>query len=320
MTRLSCSGLRKSYGSRGKDAVSQVSLDIGQGSIVSLVGPNGAGKTTTVRMLATLLTPSAGNITVCGIDDVARRRAARRHLGLVLGGDSGFYQRATLRDNLLLFADIARVPGSKRHERVSSALEAVSLSEQASLPVSALSRGMNQRLHIARGLLNNPEVLLLDEPTSGLDPEAALDLRRLVRALANEGTAILLTSHYLTEVEDLSDEINVIVDGSIVATGGTHDVAKAAGIGEVTTASLPVSLGASMDDVLDRLRDIDGVVRIASTRFEARVLISLSWRASARPAVGAVESLLAEAGVNSPAVVTRPATLEESYLGLVGAA
>ena len=142
---------------RGRfQAVADVSLRVGAGQVHALLGPNGAGKTTTVRMCATLLLPTSGSVRVDGVDAVAHPRRARRRLGLVLGGDLGFYPRASARQNLLLFADLQGVARGDRASAVDGALERVGLSDAADRRASALSRGMRQRLHLARALLGRP--------------------------------------------------------------------------------------------------------------------------------------------------------------------
>ena len=200
-------------------AVDRVSLRVSSGEIHALLGPNGAGKTTTVQMCSTLLTPTGGNLTVNGIDAIAHPQRARRHVGLALGGENGFYPRASARDNLLFFADVAGVSGRTRRHEVEHALARVKLTDAATRPVQEFSRGMKQRLHIARALLSSPALLLLDEPTNGLDPDIALTVRALIRSLANEGTAILLTSHLLGEIEDLAHTITVLGAGSVAVSG-----------------------------------------------------------------------------------------------------
>ena len=223
--------------SGNRHAVNGVTVKINPGEIVALLGPNGAGKTTTVRMCATLLSPTSGRITVAGIDAIKNPKAARKITGLVLGGEGGFYSRATARKNLLFFADIAGVPSRDRQRAVTSALEAVQLTDRADDKVREFSRGMTQRLHIARALLSKPSLLLLDEPTTGLDPEIALEIRRLVRSLAGTGVGILLTSHNMYEVEDLADHIQVIAVGQQIAAGSVADIAKAAGLPPVIRAA-----------------------------------------------------------------------------------
>ena len=168
----------------------------GRVEVHGLLGPNGAGKTTTVRMCATgFWSPTSGEVWVEGIDAVRHPERARSRLGLVLGGELGFYPRATARDNLLFFADLQGLDARRRQSSVMDALERVGLAEAASRKTAELSRGMRQRLHLARALLGSPSLLLLDEPTIGLDPDVALQVRDLVRELAQRGTGVLLTSH-----------------------------------------------------------------------------------------------------------------------------
>lgn len=307
---LLAQGLRREFGERV--AVDDVSVRIDPGQIVCVLGPNGAGKTTTVRMCATLLTPTAGSVLVDGVDAVADPRAARRRTGLVLGGDAGFYSRASARKNLLFFADVAGVAGAERHLRVEHALEAVSLTDRADDPVRAYSRGMRQRLHIARALLGQPSLLLLDEPTSGLDPQVAAETRSLVRALADSGTGILLTSHHMAEVEQLADRVHVIAEGREIAQGSVGEISSVSGVAWVTTFTTelpPAELAPTLDGVAGPLDVTD-----QAGRWQVRV----SWRAAAREDL--VERWCLAAGSAVPVdLVTRPATLEESYLALVGA-
>ena len=231
-------------------AVDRVSLRVSSGEIHALLGPNGAGKTTTVQMCSTLLTPTGGNLTVNGIDAIAHPQRARRHVGLALGGENGFYPRASARDNLLFFADVAGVSGRTRRHEVEHALARVELTDAATRPVQEFSRGMKQRLHIARALLGSPALLLLDEPTNGLDPDIALTVRTLIRSLANEGTAILLTSHLLGEIEDLAHTITVLGAGSVAVSGNLEDIAAHAGIAATTV----VQVEATATEGIDTLR------------------------------------------------------------------
>ncbi|GHS89947.1 ABC transporter ATP-binding protein [Actinomycetota bacterium] len=306
---LLAEGLRREFGTR--IAVSDVSVRIDPGEIVCVLGPNGAGKTTTVRMCATLLTPTAGRVIVDGVDAGADPRGARRRTGLVLGGDSGFYGRATARQNLLFFADVAGVRRAERRARVSTALESVRLSDRADGPVRDFSRGMRQRLHIARALLGEPSLLLLDEPTSGLDPQVAAETRALVRSLAEGGAGILLTSHHMAEVEQLATRLHVLAAGREIARGSVPQVSAASGVTAVTTFTTE-SPPAGLEDVLG---DTAGPVDIAQHAGQWQVRVP--WRGTARPEI--VESWCSAGGRGVPIdLVSRPATLEESYLALVG--
>lgn len=306
--------LHRSFGDR--QVVCEVSFTIHPGQVVGLVGPNGAGKTTTVRMCSTLLAPTSGEITICGVDAVRHRREARRHLGIVLGGETGFYNRASVRDNLLFFADVAGVPGNQRHHQVAASLARVGLEDRATSPVQELSRGMKQRLHIARGILANPTVLMLDEPTNGLDPEIAATIRSLIRELTAEGIGILITTHLLTEMEELADQIHVLIGGRIVASGGAAAIASKAGIDTVSNFSTPLGVEEPLTCLLEQLRAHPSVARVAHQAMDARHQVTISW-------AGAPENLsaMAEAhGLMLDDLGHRRPSLEESYLALVGGA
>ena len=258
---LFAKGLRREFGDdkNRRVAVDNVNVKIKPGEIIGLLGPNGAGKTTTVRMCSTLLTPTSGSIIVDGIDAVNHPQQARKRIGLVLGGESGFYNRASARKNLLFFADVAGVRGAARRERVESALEAVALSDRAEDRVRDFSRGMKQRLHIARALLGKPSLLLLDEPTNGLDPQIAAEIRSLIKSLATGGTGILLTSHMLSEVEQLANRIQVIAKGREIANGSVADIVALSGLKPDTQVTHRVSLEESYLAIVNSLDNESGV-------------------------------------------------------------
>jgi len=200
-------------------ALRQVNLMAEQGEIVGLLGPNGAGKTTLVKILATILLPTTGRVEILGYDVVRQQKEIRRHIGLSFGGDQGFYTRLSARDNLTFWAALYQMPRRTITQQVSNILELMGLRAIADQPVETLSRGMRQRLHLARGLLPNPKVLLLDEPTIGLDPVAAHALRKLVLQLKSEGLTIFLTTHSMSEAEELCDRIAILSHGELRFTG-----------------------------------------------------------------------------------------------------
>lgn len=309
---LETSHLRREFGAQRFVAVDDVSLQIESGEILCLLGPNGAGKTTTVKMASTLLTPTSGSVLVDGIDAVNDPALARSRLGLVLGGEKGFYLRASARDNLLFFADVLGVSRRDRTRRVSDSLDLVALSDRADDPVDTFSRGMRQRLHIARGLLTSPRLLLLDEPTSGLDPEIARDVRSVIRSLASAGTGVLLTTHYLAEAEQLATSLAVILDGRVIVEGDVGAVVERSGVTTVTT----MSLDAISDRDLQRLAATSGIGAVSTDVRNGRVQLHLSWTGKAS-IERLEEELRAISGSVPPDLVTRRATLEESYLALV---
>jgi len=200
------------------EAVKGISFDVEFGELFGLVGPNGAGKTTTIKMLTTLLTPTSGTARVLGFDIVKDVVEIRRRIGIIFGGERGLYYRVSGRENLRYFADLYGVPLSKREKRIGQLLDMVGLSDRADSKVEEYSRGMKQRLHIAKGLINDPQLVFMDEPTIGLDPQAARDTRAMIKQLVEKGKTILLTTHYMFEADELCRRIGVISNGEISRT------------------------------------------------------------------------------------------------------
>ncbi len=198
-------------------AVDGISFDVLPGELFGLLGPNGAGKTTTVKMLTTLLLPSSGSASVLGYDIVKDPDPVRGRIGFIFGGERGLYWRLSGFDNLRYFASLYHVDPEISRNRIPYLLELMGLKDRAQEKVEGYSRGMKQRLHIARTLLHEPEVLFLDEPTIGLDPVGARELRQVIRNLQQEKKTILLTTHYMFEADALCDRIAVINHGKIIA-------------------------------------------------------------------------------------------------------
>ncbi|MDO4612631.1 MAG: ABC transporter ATP-binding protein [Actinomycetaceae bacterium] len=309
---LSVQHVRRTFHKGNFVAVDDLSLEVSSGQIHALLGPNGAGKTTTVRMCATLLEPTSGSVVVDGIDAVRHPRRARSRLGLVLGGDLGFYGRASARDNLAFFADLQGVPSRDRSGAVSRVLELVSLSDFANTKVQEFSRGMKQRLHLARAALTRPALLLLDEPTTGLDPDIALRIRDVIRSFSQSGIGVLLTSHSMPEVEELADTITLLGAGRVHARGSVQTIASAAGIEATTTFSVAASEIAHMS--LDALDDVEGV-RVVKRPHQGNWSLTIYWpqgKADVRDHL--LHRTLGE--VQPADLLTRRASLEESYLAL----
>jgi ABC-2 type transport system ATP-binding protein len=204
-----------SDGKPPRRAVVDFNLTVQPGELISVLGPNGAGKTTTVRMLTGLLLPSSGTILVDGHDVVSDRRKASLACGFSLGGDNGLYPRLTARQNLTFFGLMYGLRGAALDRRTEEMLAQVDLDQRATDLVRTFSRGMKQRLHLARALLHDPQVLILDEPSAGLDLQAAAAMRALMARLSSEGRSILLTTHDMREAEELSDRIVLMEEGRI---------------------------------------------------------------------------------------------------------
>jgi len=207
-------------------AVDDLSFSIPKGELFGLLGPNGAGKTTTIKMLTTLLIPTAGAARIEGYDIVEDARKVRSSIGFIFGGERGLYWRLSAADNLRYFSSLYFVDPEVSRKRIPYLLELVGLKDRAREKVEGYSRGMKQRLHIARTLLHDPDILFLDEPTIGLDPVGARELRQVVRGLHSEGKTILLTTHYMFEADELCERIAVINKGKLVALDSPQGLKK----------------------------------------------------------------------------------------------
>lgn len=227
MKTLHVENISKIYGKKDKFvAVNNVSFDINPGEIVSLIGPNGAGKTTIVSMIGGYIEKTSGKILVNG-----KLKNYKNDIGVSFGGDLGFYGNVSAYDNLNFYADLANVPYKERKKEVHRVLEIVSLRDVKNKKVKYFSKGMNQRLHIAKSLLNSPSLLLLDEPTNGLDVEVAKEIRDTIKKLTiEENVSILLTSHIMGEIETLSDRIILIGGGNIKFEGSLMDIINYSGL------------------------------------------------------------------------------------------
>ena len=218
---IAVQGLVKQYGRLA--ALNGVSFSVPRGSIYGFLGPNGAGKTTTLRILATLLQPTGGQAWVAG-EDVTRHPAeARRHIGY-MPDFFGVYDDLTVREYLEFYAQAHGVPRVRWPKTIADLLELVDLGYKRDEFVETLSRGMKQRLGLTRCLVHDPEVLLLDEPASGLDPRARVEMREVLKEIASMGKAVLISSHILPELEDLSTEVGIIHRGRMVASGTVESI------------------------------------------------------------------------------------------------
>ncbi|MCL2200942.1 MAG: ABC transporter ATP-binding protein [Oscillospiraceae bacterium] len=231
----------KGWVSRKKEtvtAVNGISFAVEKGTIFGLLGQNGAGKTTTIKTLITLLAPTSGTCKVLGYDTFRQAKQIRPRINFIFGGELGVYRRLSARDNLAYFSNLYHVPPSVAKARIEDALDLVGLTDKADILCETFSKGMLQRLQIARGLVNDPEILFCDEPTVGLDPLGARMLRDVLKVLRGRGKTIMLTTHYMPEADELCDTIALIDGGVIVA---------------MDTPSMLKNDGESLDDAYVRL-------------------------------------------------------------------
>jgi ABC-2 type transport system ATP-binding protein len=295
---------------RTVEAVRGVSFEIAPGELFGLLGPNGAGKTTTIKMLITLLIPTAGSASVLGRDVVTDVREVRRRIGYVFGGDRGLYERLSGLDNLRYFSELYGVPPREQKERIGSLLELVGLTGREGERVEGYSRGMRQRLHIARGLLHDPDVFFLDEPSIGIDPVGARELRATIAGLREQGKTVLLTTHYMFEADELCDRIAVIRAGEIVAEGTPTQLKQLVSAGRV----LEVETYGVSDDAVEAARDTGGVRSVVvEDRGQLQVLV-----VSCEPGAEVTQHVLAGLdGTRVGRVSHRDPTLEDAYVELV---
>jgi ABC-2 type transport system ATP-binding protein len=293
------------------EAVRGVSFEIDSGELFGLLGPNGAGKTTTIKMLITLLIPTSGSASVLGYDVVRDAREVRRRIGYVFGGDRGLYERLSAYDNLRYFAELYAVPAREQRPRIEELLDLVGLAGREKERVEGYSRGMRQRLHIARGLLHDPPVVFLDEPTIGVDPVGARELRKTIASLTESGKTVLLTTHYMFEADDLCNRMAVINKGQIVAEGTPRDL-KAI-VADRTVIEIE-TFGVD-EDAVERVRRANGVTSVSiEERDQAQVL-----HVQSPAGTELTQTLLGALGTTRIGrVAVREPTLEDAYVALVG--
>jgi ABC-2 type transport system ATP-binding protein len=292
-------------------AVDDISFDIQAGELFGLLGPNGAGKTTTVKMLTTLLIPTAGTATILGFDVVKRAEEIRKRIGFIFGGERGLYWRLSGVDNLRYFASLYSVDPEVSKKRIPFLLELVGLQGRGDEKVGGYSRGMKQRLHVARTLLHDPEVLFLDEPTIGLDPVGAREFRQVILDLQSQKKTILLTTHYMFEADALCDRIAVINHGRIVALdtpGGLKSRVQDMNVVEVETFGMP-------EATLKSLQALPFVDALSVEEFEQRQMLLIQ---TGRGAEAVPDVLAALNGLKVGRVIVREPTLEDAYVRLVG--
>jgi ABC-2 type transport system ATP-binding protein len=295
---------------REVEAVRGVSLRVERGELFGLLGPNGAGKTTTIKMLNTLLLPTAGTARVLGHDVRHEVSAVRRRIGYVSGGDRGLYDRLSALDNLRYFADLYGVPPREQGPRIGELLDLVSLSDRRHDRVEGYSRGMRQRLHLARGLLHRPEVLFLDEPSLGVDPVAARDLRRIVAELCARGTTVLLTTHYMAEADELCGRIAVIADGLIQAEGTPAEL-KARVTGQDI---VEIEVYGVRDDALADLRALPGVLGVGVEERGHLPVLTVHTTTGGVPHSAVLRTL---GDTRTGRITDREPTLEDAYVAIV---
>lgn len=295
-------------------AVDNVSFSVDKGEIFGLLGPNGAGKTTTIKMLSTLLRPTAGRALVEGFDVAAEPSRVLARIGTVLSGERCVYWKLTGRENLEYFGALYGLRGPELRRKIDGLLERFQLSNRADETVEKYSTGMKRRIVLARALLHDPSLLILDEPTAGLDPQGARNLRDLILELKAEGRTVLLTTHYMEEADVLSDRIAVIDHGRVIALDSPGELKRQ--LGDTRVVELEVR---EWDEKVGRsLQDAGLVAGCAARRIpdkeEWQVVLHLP------SGVGAAAALSAylERGNSVSNLSVKEPSLEDVFIRLTG--
>jgi len=210
-------GLTKSF--KDVDALKDVNFSVPKGEVLGLLGENGAGKTTALRILATMLKPTKGHAILGGYNILKNPQAVRKEIGILFGGESGLYDRLTARENIAYYAELNDMPKEKIKERIDYLIKILDMEEYIDRKVGKFSKGMKQKVAIARSIVHNPPIMLFDEPTSGLDVTAARTIHSFIEECKRQGKTVIFSSHSMAEVEKLCERVAIIHKGSIVEEG-----------------------------------------------------------------------------------------------------
>ncbi|MEE9166642.1 MAG: ABC transporter ATP-binding protein [Candidatus Neomarinimicrobiota bacterium] len=284
---------------KGRKAVANLDLEVGEGEIFGFLGPNGAGKSTTIRLMLALIKPDAGDVEVLGKSISKFRNEALRGVGALIEEPS-FYKNISARKNLQMLANLERLP----YRRIDRVLEHVGLMDRGNDRVKTYSHGMKQRLGIGQALLSEPKVLILDEPTTGLDPQGMKEVRELIVNLASGGTTIFLSSHLLHEVEQVCTSMAIINEGKMVTTGKVADLLEKGELFATEIKAFPLD---KAQTVLKKLEYVKTVSVVGDT---LKVTISSTDLSD-------LTKTLVENGIQVSAVIPRT-SLEDYFLSLTG--
>jgi ABC-2 type transport system ATP-binding protein len=292
------------------EAVKDISFEVDFGELFGLVGPNGAGKTTTIKMLNTMLIPTSGTAFVLGYDIQRDVQKIREKIGIVLGGERGLYTRVSAIDNLRYFADLYGVPVNVRDRRIKELLKFMGLWDRARDRVETYSKGMKQRLHLARGLINDPELIFMDEPTIGLDPEIAKETRSMIKGLVEKGKTVLLTTHYMFEADELCKRVAIIRNGEIVALDTPSGLKKYV----MDTSVVEVEGFGITEKEVAKFRETSEVLAVSAELGEDKQVLKIQTPKGSE-IISRVQEILKNSRIYDLKI--KEPTLEDAYLRLV---
>jgi ABC-2 type transport system ATP-binding protein len=304
-TAVRAIGLTKRFGQRA--AIQDLTFDVAPGEIFGFLGPNGAGKTTTVRVLGTLLEPTAGTAEVAGLSVTRENGAEIRRRISIMPETPGLYLKLSVEENLRFVGELYGLRGDEVGRRISEALAAVDLSSRRRDRAGSLSKGLRQRLALARSLLTEPEVLFLDEPTQGLDPSATREVRQLIEGLRARGTTVILTTHRLDEAERLCDRV-AIINTQLKSIGRPDQLRR-----QLFASAVEVRLAAPLSDPGTTFSGLPGVG--AWRGHDGRYLVEVEDPQISTPFL---TDALVRAGARVLKIAEFEHSLEDVYLELVG--
>ncbi|MCD0462101.1 ABC transporter ATP-binding protein [Roseiconus lacunae] len=288
-------------------AVNDITFEVQKGQVFGYIGPNGAGKTTSMRILATLDLPSYGDAFVDGFSVVNDPELVRKRLGF-MPDSFGTYRDVNCREYLDFFARAYGLVGRERNERLKWVIGFTGTEKMSDKPIRGLSKGMKQRLCLGRALIHDPAVLILDEPAAGLDPRARIELRKMIRELADRGKTILISSHILTELAEMCDAVGIIEQGQLLATGHVDDIQKEM----QTEAELTLRILNRQDDLTASLQRLQPHVDLGSIVVDGQ-LVRFGFSGDLSEQAAIVSGLVAE-GFQVAEVSARKKSLEDVFL------
>lgn len=316
MPMIETVNLTKRYGDL--IALNNLNLTINEGDCFGFIGPNGAGKTTTIKILATLLKPSSGQANIAGLTVGYQNRQIRPQIGYV-PDFMGAYEDMVVMEYLEFFAAAYNINGPQRKKVVHDVLELTDLGYKATAEVNSLSRGMQQRLSIARVLLHDPKVLLMDEPASGLDPRARIEIRELLKELKRMGKTILISSHILHELAELCNVVGIIERGSLLFNGTVDEAIRKAKVGHV----IHVGVADRVDEAAKVLAKLPGVTKVGfgedgpgATNGKGSRLIHLTFDDAGGRSYTDLPNVLVNAGFRITKFTEEPVNLETAFMRL----
>ena len=298
--------LKKSYGKL--QAVEDVSFSIEEGEIFGLLGPNGAGKTTTIRMLSGLTAPDGGQAVVDGCDVIQDPVGAKLRLGVV-PESSNLYMELTATENLIYMAQLYGMPKSKWKETADELLRQFGLYERGDSRFQGFSRGMKRRLTIAAALVHSPRIVFLDEPTTALDIMSARGLRKSIRELKNNGVTVLLTTHLISEAEQLCDRIAIMVKGKILLIDTVSGIRQRVKETEI----LDISISPFSESVIDQIKEIRGIEKAAKVNSHLRL-----YGNEILKQLPAITGFLAKSHIDILSIQSMNPSLEDAFVNLTG--